>query len=93
MNRVRRFIYRAIFKRTTTWIGAILIAGVVIESTSTSLVDRFWMWVNKGVKIIFLDHEPKISNNNNNHNGQHLSECIYCFSSSETLARCKKALR
>ncbi len=46
---MNRFLYKAIFKKTSTWIGAGIIGAIILESTGASLVDRFWRWVNKGV--------------------------------------------
>jgi hypothetical protein len=48
MNGFKRFAYRTIFRKTSTWVMAGIVGAIILENTGSSLVDRFWFWVNKG---------------------------------------------
>ena len=50
---LRNAVYNVVMKRTSTYVGAILVCAMVAENTLDSAVDTAWRVSNKGVRRPF----------------------------------------
>lgn len=48
---LRNVVYDLVMKRTSTYVGAILVCAMVAENTVDSVVDTAWRVNNKGVSL------------------------------------------
>ena len=55
---MRNMVYDLVMRRTSTYVGAILVGAMVAENTVDIVADTIWSVNNKGVRLVCVTRRP-----------------------------------